>query len=82
MGEMRFTDVDRNLLFASTNQNLMPSKAIDFLDGPPPPVPKVKPKAHYSSTVRESGDVFGSRGVYIDNQVTNENIQLRLSYTT
>ena len=78
MGEMRFTDVERNLLFASTNQNLMLSGAIEFLGMPEA---KAKPKAHYSTTVRQSGDVFGARAVYVDDQVTNENIKLRLVYT-
>ncbi len=78
MGEMRFTDVDRNLLFASTNQNLMPSGALEIVNGSP--ITKAKPKAHYSTTVRKSGDVFGARAVYADDQVTNENVKLLLSY--
>lgn len=89
MGEMRFTDVDRNLLVASTEQYGFIKRPLDIAAVANLDVdktkqdrnkhPKVKP--HYSSKNYRS-DIFGASGVYRDELSANTEYALRLRYST
>ena len=73
MNAFRFTDVDRNLIVAST----------DMIDLTTTPLEKMtqdnlRKPAHYSET-EAMDDVFGAKGVYVDNLVMNEEIRLEVS---
>jgi hypothetical protein len=71
MGEFRFTDVDRNLLVASTEFTMFVKKPLQKTESQP------SMKAHYSSQEHIS-DIFGETGVYVDNLVTNEIYEIHL----
>ena len=65
LGQLRFSDVDRVLLVASTDADKMitsPLKTTSQRNG-----------AHYSKSEK---DIMGSSEVYVDNLVTNEFVQL------
>lgn len=73
MNAFRFTDVARNLIVAST----------DMIDLTTTPLEKMKrtklrKPAHYSET-EAMDDLFGAKGVYVDDLVTNEEIRLEVS---
>jgi len=77
----RFTDIDRNIMFASTD---VPDLAKDPLFPPEvrpqlrhEPAPKRSPHYSYLEFIDE---VFGSQGVYIDDQVQHEVVKLMLHY--
>jgi hypothetical protein len=72
MGHFRFSDVDRNLLLASTD---MPDMTKTSLLAEAEKMKRLRP--HYSQTEHAS-DVFGERGVYIDNQSIDQPIRLQL----
>ena len=67
MGTFRFSDVDRNLIVASTD---MPSLSKGSFDKQ---TINRKKHAHYSKTEYAS-DVYGENGVYVDRLVTNEEV--------
>jgi len=74
MNAFRFTDLDRNLIVASTDM-------IDLTTTPLQEVNKqvnLRKPAHYSET-EAMDDVFGAKGVYMDNLVTNEEIRLEVT---
>ena len=71
MGAFRFTDVDRNIIFASTDFDGLTKTAITKSQRTPQ-------KAHYSKS--DVADVYGSARVYIDKNVTNENVVLNVVY--
>jgi hypothetical protein len=71
MGEFRFTDIDRNLLVASTEFTMLIKKPLEKREAQP------SMKAHYSSQEHIS-DVFGETGVYIDNFVADEIHEIHL----
>lgn len=72
MNAFRFTDVDRNLIVAST----------DMIDLTTTPLEtrreSLRRPAHYSE-IEALDDVFGTKGVYKDNMVTNEMIRLKVA---
>lgn len=72
-GELRFTDLDRNLLIASTNADGLARQPIPRVDEMT--VPK---SAHYSENESE---IVGAYGVYRDNQTAGERIRLRSKLT-
>jgi hypothetical protein len=68
-GELRFTDLDRNLLVASTNADGLARQ----------PIPRederiVQTSVHYS---RSESEVVGAHGVYRDDKAAHERIRLR-----
>lgn len=71
-GELRFTDLDRNILVASTNADALARKPI-ISENKSNPVAK-KESVHYS---KSESEIVGSHGVYRDNIAANEWITLR-----
>jgi len=75
MGEQRFSDVGRNLLVASTNQDRFAKKAIEKVDT----TKKGKKKhAHYSESESE---IVGEYGVYKDTLVMTETVRLVVTHS-
>lgn len=72
MNAFRFTDVDRNLIVASTDMIDLTSTPLEAKQD------NLRKLAHYSET-EAMDDVFGAKGVYIDNLVTNEEIRLEVT---
>ena len=70
LGELRFTDIDRNLLVGSTNQDRFARTPVRKADAK-----KVKAPEHYSKSL---SDIVGESGTYKDNQVVNERIRLQI----
>lgn len=75
MNAFRFTDVDRNLIVASTDM-------IDLTSNPLETTKEtaLRKPAHYSET-EVIDDLFGAKGVYVDNMVTNEEIRLAVTHS-
>jgi hypothetical protein len=71
MGEMRFTDIDRNLLVASTEHTMFTKNPFETTSSNLDHLEHHHAKSHYSSK-EHVDDIFGATGVYIDNLVTNE----------
>lgn len=72
LGELRFTDIDRNLMVASTNQDRITGSAINYgLE-----TPKKSP-VHYS---KSETDIVGEFGTYKDDLVLNEQVRLRITH--
>ena len=74
MGELRFTDMGRNLLVASTEPNMFLKNpfetALTSIRNP-------NQQQHYSAKANLN-DIFGVTGIYTDNLVTNEEYKLHL----
>ena len=68
MGELRFSDVDRGLLIASTNADQFASSPI---------FPSNHSSVHYS---KSETDIMGSSGMYIDDLVVNQRFELIVEY--
>jgi hypothetical protein len=75
MGELRFTDVDRNILVASTEQTLLTKSPFETFVSNLDHLNHQLPKSHYS-TMEHSSDIFGTTDIYIDSLVTNANYKL------
>jgi hypothetical protein len=75
MGELRFTDINRNLLIASTNQDLFAKTPLSQSESEQIEIP-----AHYSQSNTKS-DIVGEFGTYKDDQVVNERIRLQVIHT-
>jgi mannosyltransferase OCH1-like enzyme len=73
LGEMRFTDVDRNLLLASTNQDRISKSPIKYASAKSPDIIPL----HYS---KSETDVVGEYGTYKDALSTNEQIRIKISH--
>lgn len=79
LGELRFTDVDRNLLIASSNQDRIARSAIqiphddDFVSD----VPLKTESIHYS---KSESDIVGEYGVYKDYIARNENVRIHITH--
>ena len=78
MGELRFSDIDRNILVASTEQTLLKKDRFVTYASVFDHVEHQHVKPHYS-TKEHASDVFGAAGVYGDNLVTNEVHKLIIS---
>lgn len=74
MNAFRFTDVDRNIIVASTDM-------IDLTSTPLASKHKgaLRKSLHYSE-IEAMDDLFGARGVYVDDLVVNEDIRLEVLY--
>ena len=72
IGELRFTDLDRNILVASTNADALARKPLPT-ENKSSSVSK-KESVHYS---KSESEIVGSHGIYKDNTVANERIVLR-----
>lgn len=75
MGALRFSDVDRNLLVASTGMTELSKDPILTLEEVAQIRGEEASHVHYSS-FEHVDDVFGAAGIYVDSLVTNENIKL------
>ena len=75
LGELRFTDVDRNLLVGSSNQDCIAKGPISY-GGDDAEEPKKVP-VHYS---KSETDIVGEEGTYRDSLVTNEQVRLRITH--
>jgi hypothetical protein len=76
MGAMRFTDVERGLVLASTD---MEGLSKDRLRSPSDhSYLKIKP--HYSSSGK-GFSLWGTKGVYRDNMVSTRKITIHIKYT-
>lgn len=77
LGELRFTDIDRNLPVGSTNQDRIAKAAIkreeDSLDDGAPE----KTNIHYS---KSETDIVGESGIYRDSLAANEQIRLEIRH--
>ena len=72
MGHFRFSDIDRNLLVASTN---MPDMSKDsLLDS----LSATRIRRHYSE-LKGATDVFGTEGVYSNGHATGQQIRFKYS---
>jgi len=72
LGELRFTDIDRNLLIASTNQDMIATSPID--------VDMEQPKktlVHYS---KSESDIVGEFGTYKNDLSANEQVRLLITH--
>lgn len=72
LGELRFTDVDRNLLVASSNQNRVAKSPIAFASEKP-----ALPPVHYS---KSETDIVGEFGMYKNDQTASERVRLLISH--
>ena len=75
LGELRFTDINRNLLIASSNQNKIARMPIPSLDKAEM---KKKTSIHYS---KSESDIVGEYGTYRDKIPSNEMIQIRIAHS-
>jgi hypothetical protein len=75
MGELRFTDINRNLLIASSNQDVFAKTPLSQSE-----YEQIKTPAHYSECNTKS-DIVGEFGTYKDDQVANERIRLQVIHT-
>ena len=76
LGELRFTDIDRNLVVGSTDQDLVAKTAIiREKDG----LAEVRNKMpiHYS---KSETDIVGEIGVYKDALVANEQVRVKIRH--
>jgi predicted metallopeptidase len=73
MGYYRFSDVERNLIVASTDMTGLLKKS--FVDAPGQKLIR----SHYSQTEFLS-DIYGTNGVYADTLASSEDIKLDLAY--
>ena len=74
LGELRFSDVDRAVLVASTDQDKLIKKPMVF-DTKDRENRPTRQGEHYS---KSETDVMGTSGVYVDNLVTNEYVKLTI----
>jgi Glycosyltransferase sugar-binding region containing DXD motif len=72
IGELRFTDIDRNLLVASTNHDRFAKAPIEYTTAR-----SSKESVHYS---KSDTDIVGEYRVYKDDMVTNENVKLFIQH--
>jgi hypothetical protein len=82
MGAFRFSDVDRNLMVASTLMKDMTKDPIQQRLEPhsvPPSTPPTENQHIHYSLVEHANDIFGVADVYIDNMVNNEVIRLNVT---
>lgn len=73
MNAFRFTDMDRNLIVASTDMIDLTTTPLETKKNN-----NLRRSVHYSET-EALDDVFGTKGVYKDNMVTNEEIRLKVT---
>eukprot|EP00557_Chaetoceros_sp_GSL56_P006199 CAMPEP_0176495442 /NCGR_PEP_ID=MMETSP0200_2-20121128/10653_1 /TAXON_ID=947934 /ORGANISM="Chaetoceros sp., Strain GSL56" /LENGTH=797 /DNA_ID=CAMNT_0017893309 /DNA_START=72 /DNA_END=2465 /DNA_ORIENTATION=- len=76
MGAMRFTDIERGIIFASTDMDGLSKQRIRS----PSDHTYVKSKPHYSSSGKGFW-LWGSRDVYRDNMVSTKKVKIHAQYT-
>jgi len=74
LGELRFTDIDRNLLIASSNQDRIAKSPIDVMEIEQAPK---KTPIHYSKT---ESDIVGEFGTYSNSLSANEQVRLVITH--
>lgn len=78
MGALRFSDVDRNLMVASTGMTELSKDPIITMEELAQ-VQEAEQASHvHYSNFEHVNDVFGAEGIYIDSLVTNENVKLNV----
>ena len=77
MGYFRFSDVERNLLVASTNMPDLSKRSL-LDDSRQDGTTRIQP--HYSK-LPDVADVFGTEGVYLDKKATVIKIHVKHSIT-
>jgi hypothetical protein len=78
MGALRFSDVDRNLMIASTGMTELSKDPILTVEEASRVQTGDASHIHYSH-FEHVNDIFGAQGIYVDNLVTNEAIKLVVS---
>jgi hypothetical protein len=81
LGEMRFTDVDRNILVASSNADKFSSSRLGdkkFASYVSSTNGQQKTPVHYS---KFENDIVGAQGIYKDNQVLNTRIRIQIAHS-
>jgi hypothetical protein len=78
MGALRFSDVNRNMIVASTGMTELSKDAILTAEQAGEIHQGETSHVHYSS-FEHVNDVFGTQGIYVDNLVSNEVIKLKIS---
>lgn len=77
MGALRFSDVDRNVMVASTGMTELSKDPILTVNEITAQGQRDKATSHvHYSQFEHVNDVFGADGIYVDNLVTNENVKL------
>jgi hypothetical protein len=77
MGALRFSDVDRNMIVASTGMIELSKDPILSVDEIIAQAQKGEGTSHvHYSQFEHVNDVFGAEGIYVDNLVTNEEVTL------
>ena len=77
LGELRFSDVDRNLLVASTEQTMITKNPFETYTSNLDHLEHHHAKSHYS-TKEHVNDIFGAVDIYTDTLVTNEKYKFRV----
>jgi hypothetical protein len=72
LGELRFSDLGRNLLVASSNQDYFARSAVLF-EADPQKMPQ-----HYS---KSESDIVGSTATYKDDKVSKERVVVKVTFT-
>jgi hypothetical protein len=78
MGALRFSDVNRNMIVASTGMTELSKDAILTVEQAGEIRQVQTSHVHYSN-FEHVHDVFGAQGIYVDNLVSNEAIQVKIS---
>ena len=74
MGAFRFTDMDRNIVFASTDYPGLTKSPVAISRQR-----SAVQKPHYSKC--DVGDVYGEQFVHVDKNVTNERVVIDVVYS-
>lgn len=78
MGALRFSDVDRNMIVASTGMTELSKNAILTVEQASE-IREVETSHVHYSTFEHVNDVVGAQSIYVDNLVSNELIKLKIS---
>lgn len=78
MGALRFSDVDRNMMVASTGMTDLSKDPILTLEEAAQAREEEISHVHYSM-FEHVNDVFGAEGIYVDNLVNNEVIRFSIA---
>jgi hypothetical protein len=76
MGAMRFTDIERGIIFASTDMEGLSKDRVRL----PSDHSHLKSKPHYSSSGKGFW-LWGTKGVYRDKMISTRNVIIETKYT-
>jgi hypothetical protein len=80
MGALRFSDVDRNMIVASTGMTELSKDPILAFEDQLKQASEVEASHLHYSSFEHANDVFGADSIYVDNLVTNEWIRVKISH--